>query len=384
MESIKNANLKGKKVLVRVDFNAPLKEGKVISNERLQVVLPTIKYLQEKNCIIILLSHLGRPKGKYVPGLSLKPVAEELSNLLGQTVSLAKDCIGAEVETTINNLKPKEVILLENTRFHPEDKANDSAFSKQLGALADIFVFDGFAVAHRENASTVGIQKYLPSYIGFSVEKELKKIGEILESPKKPFILVLGGAKISDKIALIKNMLPKVDKILVGGAMAFPFLRKKGLSTGVSYLKEDSGNLVAELDSDKIVLPDDFTVSDSRESKISKTVPVEKIPDDKMGLDIGPATVAKFSKIIESAGTIVWNGPLGVYENPEFAKGTKGVAEAVSKAKVSLLGGGDIVAAIELSGHKKSDFTHVSTGGGALLTLLEGKSLPALTTEKFK
>jgi phosphoglycerate kinase len=374
METLDSANLDNKTVLVRVDFNVPIANCTVQNTERIKQSLPTIRYLMNKKCRVILCSHLGRPKGKKVPELSLMPVAIELSNLLGVMVMFAEECIGRDTKASIETMAPGDVMLLENTRFHPEEKENSPEFAKELASLADIFVLDGFAVAHRADASTLGVQAFLPSHMGLLLQEELRAINTILEQRIDPFILVLGGAKVSDKLGVIAHMSKLADKILIGGAMAFPFLMLQGKQIGASYYEEGSTELVKGLPKAKLVLPGDFLIAGSKTS--NEGMPSDDIPELKLGLDIGPKTVELFSEQLSGAGTVVWNGPMGVFENRAFAKGTKAIGKAVLEARASLVGGGDTLSAIQELGLK--GFTHVSTGGGALLKLLEGGELACL------
>jgi len=381
-KTIRDFNFKGKRVLVRVDFNVPLKDGQVGDDTRIKSALPTINYLLQQGAALVLCSHLGRPKGKVVPGLSLKPVAEYLDKLIDAKVSFADDCVGEKVRAQAESLKPGEVLLLENTRFHAGEKANDPAFARELASLADVFVNDAFGTAHRAHASNVGVAKYLPAYAGFLMEKEIKYLGQTIENPKKPFIAILGGAKVSDKIGVINNLLKKADQILIGGGMANTFFKAQGYPVGDSLVEDDAlemaGNLLKE-GGNKIRLPIDVVIADEfSENANSKTINMGAIPDGWRILDIGPETIEKYAGSIQNASTVVWNGPMGVFEFPKFAKGTYGVAEAVAACDgVTIIGGGDSVAAIKQSG-LADKITHISTGGGASLEMLEGKMLPGM------
>jgi len=387
----------GKKVLVRVDYNTPLDENQNITNDkRIVASLPTIKYLLEKKCAIILMSHLGRPKGKVVPSMSLKPVAKRLSELLGIQVKMAPDCIGVEVKKMAAELKPGETLLLENLRFHPEEEKNDDKFAAELGSLGEVFIQDAFGTVHRAHASTVGIAKYVKiTSAGFLVEKELKFLGEALNNPKRPFLAILGGAKVSDKIAVIENLLSKVDSLIIGGAMAYTFLKAKGIEVGKSLVEEDKIETALHLlkiaDEKKvpIFLPIDHVVCDSVDfankkagdgAKIYETNGAE-IEKGFMGVDIGPMTLQRIAPVVANAKTIVWNGPLGIFEIDRFSIGTieiaKLVAQATDNGAISVVGGGDSVSAVKKAGVDKR-ISHISTGGGASLEFLEGKELPGI------
>jgi len=385
-----------KRVIVRVDFNVPLKDGKVESDKRLKESLPTIKYLREKNAKVILMSHLGRPDGKRVPDMSLRPVADALAGLLGAPVAFADDCVGPAAEKAVAALAPGGVLLLENLRFHAAEEENDPAFAKQLAALADVYVNDAFGSAHRAHASTEGITKFVPQAAsGFLMKKELDYLGEALGNPKRPFVAVIGGSKVSGKIDVIKNLLPRVDKLLIGGGMTYTFLKAQGLEVGKSIVENDklelARSLLAEA-GDKLVLGTDFVVTDKLDFKgrtvgAIKTVAGDAIPADWEAVDAGAATVATFTKILLDAKTIVWNGPVGVFEIDATAKGTIAIAEALAKATAggatTIIGGGDSASAVKKAG-VAGKVSHVSTGGGASLEFLEGKVLPgvAALTEK--
>jgi phosphoglycerate kinase len=381
--TIADLDLKGKQVFVRVDFNVPIKDSKVTNDLRIREALPTIRYGLERDAILILASHLGRPKGKPKPEFSLAPVAARLSELLGKKVTFAPDCVGPDVEKLVQAAKPGDVILLENLRFHPEEEANDAEFSKKLAALARIYVNDAFGSAHRAHASTEGITKYVDrAAAGFLMEKELRYLGNALENPERPFVAILGGAKISDKIEVIENLLGKVDRLLIGGAMTFTFLKSQGKNIGKSLCEDDKLDLAKSLmerAQSRIVLPLDAIASTGIEDeKGAHTVPSGEIPENEMGLDIGPQASAEYADIIRPAKTIVWNGPMGVFEKDAFAAGTIKVAQAVAdSSSVSVIGGGDSAAAVAKAG-VESKITHISTGSGASLEFLAGVTLPGV------
>jgi phosphoglycerate kinase len=380
----------GKRVIVRVDFNVPLKDGKVESDKRLKESLPTIEYLRKKEAKVILMSHLGRPDGKRVPEMSLRPVADALAALLGAPVAFADDCVGPSAEKAVATLAPGGVLLLENLRFHAAEEENDPAFAKQLAALADVYVNDAFGSAHRAHASTEGITKFVPQAAsGFLMKKELDYLGEALGNPKRPFVAVIGGSKVSGKIDVIKNLLPRVDKLLIGGGMTYTFLKAQGLEVGKSIVENDklelARSLLAEA-GDKLVLGTDFVVTDKLDFKARtvgavKTVARDAIPADWEAVDAGPETVAAFTKVLLAAKTIVWNGPVGVFEIDATAKGTIAIAEALAKATAAgattIIGGGDSASAVKKAG-VAGKVSHVSTGGGASLEFLEGKVLPGV------
>jgi phosphoglycerate kinase len=387
-KTIRDIDLKGKKVLVRVDFNVPLKDGVVGDDTRITAALPTIKYLLEQPAAVILCSHLGRPKDGPDPKLSLKPVADHLSKLLGKPVKFASDCIGEPAKTAAAALKPGEVLVLENTRFHPEEEKNGQDMAMQLASLADVFVNDAFGTAHRAHASTEGVTRYLPAVSGFLLEKEIKYLGQAIADPKRPFVAILGGAKISDKIGVIKNLLDKADKVLIGGGMANNFLKAKGVAVADSLVEEEAVETARELlmkGSTKLLLPVDLVIADKFEDGASKkTIPVGDVPAGWRILDIGPATIAAYTDALKGAGTVIWNGPMGVFEFPNFAAGTFGVAKAVAECDaVTIIGGGDSVAAIQQSG-LADRITHISTGGGASLEMLEGLVLPGVAALQDK
>ena len=385
-KTIRDIDLKGKKVLVRCDFNVPLDENKNITdNTRIVAALPTIKYLLEQNCSIILCSHLGRPKGEFKPEFSLAPVAKELSRLLGQEVIMAKDVIGEDAKTKAANLKPGEILLLENVRFHREETDNDPEFSKALASMAEVYVNDAFGAAHRAHASTVGVASYLPAVSGFLIEKELKFLGEALDNPVRPFMAILGGAKVSDKIGVIDSLLEKVDTLMIGGGMAYTFFKAQGYSVGNSMCEEDKLDLARKLMQKakdkgvKLMLPVDTRVGkEFKPDTESKTVAWTEIPDGWEGFDIGEKTIEMFSEELKKAKTVVWNGPLGLFEFDQFAKGTNAIAKVLSELDATtIIGGGDSAAAVRKAG-LQDKMTHISTGGGASLEFLEGKKLPGI------
>lgn len=389
-KTIADIDVSGKRVLVRVDFNVPLdKSGRVEDDTRIRESLPTIQTLIKNRARVILMSHLGRPKGKRAMEFSLKPAAERLSQLLGQPVQMANDCIGPEVEQQALSLKDGEVLMLENLRFYNDEEDNNPEFAKKLAALGEIYVNDAFGTAHRAHASTEGITKFMPVAVaGFLMEKELKYLGEVTEHPQRPFVAILGGAKISGKIDVLERLLDKVDKILLGGAMIFTFFKSRGLAVGKSLVEDDKLSVATSIQ-DKakakgipLLLPVDVVVADRFEADAtSKVVDVEAIPDGWMGLDIGPKTIELYRKEILDAKTIVWNGPMGVFEMDKFATGTieiaKALAEATKHGAITVVGGGDSASAIAKAGLDKA-VTHVSTGGGASLEFLEGKVLPGI------
>ena len=379
--------MKGKRVLVRCDFNVPLDGSTITDDRRITGALPTIEHLVDEGAIVILASHLGRPKG-VTPEFTLQPVATRLTELLGKQVPLLPDCIGDDVKNLIDLAEPGDVLLLENVRFHPEEEKNDPEFAAKLAALAEIYVNDAFGTAHRAHASTEGVAHILPGVAGFLIQKEIEYLGQAVEDPRKPFIAIMGGSKVKDKIALIDNLLPKVDRLLVGGGMVFTFLKAQGFEIGKSLLDESSleyaGRLLAE-HSDKIALPVDIVVSETLSPDAKTTVvTVDKIPAGTIGADIGPASQALFSEIIKSSGTALWNGPMGVFEMLPFESGTRAVAQALADSDcLSIVGGGDSAAAVEKFGLAEQ-MSHVSTGGGASLEFLEGKELPGIAALQDK
>ena len=386
-KTVRDIDVTGKKVLVRCDFNVPLEQGKITDDRRITEALPTIKYLIEHGATVILASHLGRPKG-VTPEFSLSPVAARLSELLGKKVPLLPDCVGPEVESLVGSAVPGDVLLLENVRFHPEEEKNDPAFAEQLASLADIYVNDAFGTAHRAHASTEGVAHLLPGVAGFLIEKEINYLGQAVENPKRPFIAIMGGSKVKDKIALIDNLLPKVDRLIIGGGMAYTFLKAQGYEIGSSLLDAASIDYALQLFQDnpeKIVLPVDFVVADAFSPDANTAiVAADSIPADMMGLDIGPLTRELFKGIILEAGTSLWNGPVGVFEMTAFAAGTIAVAEALAESHaLTIVGGGDSAAAVDKFG-VADKMSHVSTGGGASLEFLEGKILPGIAALQDK
>lgn len=381
-KTIADIDLQGKRVLARVDFNVPIKEGKVTDDTRIRAAIPTIKYILDKGASLILCSHLGRPKEGPDPQFSMKPVAEHLSQLLGKPVAFAEDCVGPVAEKAAKALKPGEVLVLENTRFHKEETKNDEKMAQQLAALADIYVNDAFGSAHRAHASTEGVAHYLPAVAGFLMEKEIQYLGSAIANPKRPFVAILGGAKVSDKIGVIRNLLTKADSVLIGGGMANTFFKAQGYPVGDSLVEDEVLDTARELlqeSKGKLRLPVDVVIASSLEPNAEiKTMSMGPVPEGWRILDVGPETVAAFGKVIAGAGTIVWNGPMGVFEDPRFAQGTFGLAKSVAESKaVSIVGGGDSVAAINKSG-LADKITHISTGGGASLEMLEGLTLPGV------
>ncbi len=387
-KTIRDIDAKGKKVLIRVDFNVPLKDGVVGDDTRIQAALPTIKFLLEQGAALILCSHLGRPKGGPEEKYSMKPVAEHLSKLLGMKVAFATDCVGPAAETAAAALKPGDVLLLENTRFHAGEEKNDLELAKQMASLADLYVNDAFGTAHRAHASTEGVTHYLPGVAGFLLEKEIKYLGQVVAEPAQPFVAIMGGAKISDKIGVIKNLLAKADSVLIGGGMANTFFKAQGLAVADSLVEDEALETAKSLlkeAGNKLMLPVDVVLADKFDADAAmKTAKVGNVADGWRILDIGPETVAAFGKVIASANTVVWNGPMGVFELPRFAEGTFGVAKAVAACKgVTVVGGGDSVAAIQQSG-LADKITHISTGGGASLEMLEGLELPGVAALQDK
>lgn len=388
--TIRDLDLRGKRVFIRVDFNVPLKDGVVTDDTRIRETLPTLKLAMEKGGRLVLASHLGRPKGGPEAKYSLKPAAKKLEELLGKPVAFAADCVGPEAEAKSRALKDGDVLVLENVRFHPEEEKNDEGFSKQLAALCDgVFVCDAFGSAHRAHASVVGITKFVKqAAAGLLMEKELAYIGKAISNPTRPFVAIIGGAKVSDKIEVVENLMKIADTMLIGGGMAYTFLKAQGLSIGKSLVEEDKLDLARKILSDvkkknfKLLLPlDNVIAPEFKADAPTKIVEVSAIPADQMGLDIGPKTIAAYSAEIARSKTIVWNGPMGVFEMPAFAKGTLAIAQAVATATsagaTSIVGGGDSVAAIHQSG-LASKISHISTGGGASLEFLGGRKLPGV------
>ena len=384
-KTIQDIDVSGKRVLVRVDFNVPLAEdGTVSDDKRIVAALPTIRYLLEHNAKVILCSHLGRPKGQVNPKYSLAPVGARLSELLPDTkIWFAEDTVGESAKTAIDDMK--EIVLLENVRFYPEEEKNDPEFAKKLASLADIFVSDAFGTVHRAHASTAGVAAYLPAVAGFLIGKELGVMGEALDNPKRPFVAILGGAKVADKIGVIKNLLGKCDSLIIGGGMAYTFLKAQGYGIGTSLLDAESIDLAKDIMAEakaknvNFLLPIDTVVATEFDANAEhKVVPSTEIPDGWMGMDIGPKTAELFKKTIVEAATVVWNGPMGVFEFPAFAEGTKKVAEACAEcAGTTIIGGGDSASAVKKLGFADK-MTHISTGGGASLEFLEGKTLPGV------
>ena len=383
-KTVENIEVGGKKVLVRCDFNVPQDEnGKITDNRRIVSALPTIKYLVENGAKVILCSHLGRPKGEFKEKYSLKPVAEELTQLLGKEVKLAKDVIGEDAKSLANDLQRGEVMLLENVRFHKEEEENNPEFAKELASLAEMYVNDAFGTAHRAHASTAGVADYLPAVSGFLIKKELDFMGEALENPQRPFVAILGGAKVSDKIGVIESLLEKVDTLIIGGAMAYTFLKAQGRNIGKSLCEEDKLELAksllekAEQKGVKLMLPLDNVVAKEADEN-AETKIVTEIEAEYAGFDIGPVTIQEYTKELEAAKTVIWNGPLGMFEINKFAKGTMAIAEKLAQIEaITIIGGGDSAAAIEKAGLAEK-MSHVSTGGGASLEFLEGKKLPRI------
>ena len=389
-KNVEDIDVAGKRVLVRCDFNVPQKDGVITSDKRIVEALPTIKYLMGKGAKVILCSHMGKPKGEVNPKYSLAAVAARLTELLGVKVALCADTIGPDAKAKAAALKPGEVILLENTRFDPREEKNDDTFVKELASLAEIYVSDAFGAVHRAHASTAGVAKYLPAVCGYLIQKEISVMGKALTDPARPFVAILGGAKVSDKLNVIDNLLGKVDTLIIGGGMAYTFLAAKGYGVGKSLLDSEKIDYCrtmmekAEKNGVKLLLPIDTTVTDKFPDPIDAKVDVEfvdsdKIPADKMGLDIGPKTAALYADAVMGAKTVVWNGPMGVFENPILAKGTIAVAKALADSSaITIVGGGDSAAACEQLGFADK-ITHISTGGGASLEFLEGKDLPGIS-----
>ncbi|MBL8049563.1 MAG: phosphoglycerate kinase [Chthonomonas sp.] len=375
------SDLKGRRVLVRCDFNVPMDGATITDDRRIVGALPTINFLREQGAKVILCSHLGRPKG-VTPEFTLAPVAARLTELLGTRVRLLNDCVGEEVAAEVGKMTDGEVVLLENVRFHPEEEKNDPDFAKPLASLADIYVNDAFGTAHRAHASTEGVAHLIPGYAGFLIIKEMEFLGKAIANPKRPFVAILGGAKVKDKITVIDNLLPKVDKLIIGGGMAFTFLKAQGHEIGKSLLDESNIEYAAELlknHGDKLMLPTDVVVAkELSETAATSVVGADAIPADQLGADIGPETLQAFSEVIRCAGTVIWNGPMGVFEMTPFEAGTKGVAIALTEsAGTTIVGGGDSAAAMEQFDLAEK-VSHVSTGGGASLEFLEGKALPGI------
>jgi phosphoglycerate kinase len=386
--SIADVPLAGKRVFIRVDFNVPLdRQGRVTDDTRLRASLPTIQYATDKGARVILASHLGRPAGKVEPHYSLKPVAERLSGLLGKNIPLTDDCVGPTVEALVAQMRAADILLLENLRFHAEEEKNDTMFAQQLARLADVYVNDAFGTAHRAHASTEGMTKFLPVAVaGLLMQAELAHLGQLLAAPDRPYIAILGGAKVSDKIGLIFNLLPQLNRVLIGGGMAYTFLVALGLPVGNSLVEADKVDAARDILTRAVTLgviiqlPEDHVIAERLDANAAtQRVPKDGIPSGWMGVDIGPQTVEAFRRTIAEAKTVVWNGPMGVFEIPPFAKGTNAVAMAVASSQAStVVGGGDSVAAVNQAGVAER-ITHISTGGGAFLELLEGRELPGVT-----
>lgn len=387
-KTVRDIDLNDKRVVMRVDYNVPLNaEGRITDDTRIRATLPTLRYLQEKGARVVLISHLGRPKGKPNPSYSLKPVAERLTELLSQKIKFARDCIGKEARRVVASLRPREVALLENLRFHPEEEKNDPEFAHELAGFGDVFVNDAFGVSHRAHASVAGIPHYLPAVAGFLLEREILFLHDTLNQPERPFAAILGGAKITDKIGVIENLLKKVDCLLIGGGIANTFIKAQGYEIGKSIVDEEKVEFARDILERakkcgvKILLPLDVVVAKQFSADAAhKVMSVHTVPDDWMILDIGPATAAAFAGEIRQSRTVIWNGPMGAFEMDAFAKGTHAVAEAMATVNgTTIIGGGDSVAAIkELNLTDK--MTHVSTGGGATLEYMEGKALPGVVS----
>ena len=381
-KTVRDIDLKGKRVLMRVDFNVPMQDGKVTDDKRIKASLPTIQYVLDQGASLILMSHLGRPKGGPDPEFSLRPAAEVLSSHLGIPVKMAPDTVGPEVEAMAKELKPGEVLMLENTRFHKGEEKNDLELAKQMAALADVYVNDAFGSAHRAHSSTEGIAQFLPAVSGFLMEQELEYLGRAVANPEHPYVAILGGAKISDKIDVVETLLSKADKLIIGGGMANTFLAAKGLNMQDSLVEEaslETAKSILEKAGDKLILPVDAVIADKfEENANSQVVDVDKIPAGWRMLDVGPKTLELYKKALEGAKLIVWNGPVGVFEMPKFAEGTFALAKLLAESgATTVIGGGDSASAVKKAGVAKQ-MTHVSTGGGASLEFLEGKELPGV------
>ncbi len=381
-KTVKDIELKGKRVFMRVDFNVPMAEGKVTDDKRIKAAMPTIQYVLDQGASLLLASHLGRPKGGADPEFSLRAASEVLSTLINRPVTMAPDCVGPEVEAIAKALKPGDVVMLENTRFHKGEEKNDLELAKQMAALADVYVNDAFGSAHRAHSSTEGIARFLPAVSGFLMEQELEYLGKAVANPEHPYIAILGGAKISDKILVVETLASKCDKLIIGGGMANTFLTAKGLNMQESLVEaealETAKTLLAKL-GDKLVLPVDAIIADKFDAEANtQTVDVDKIPAGWRMLDVGPKTISVYKSTLDGAKLIVWNGPVGVFEMPKFAEGTFALAKLMAESKaVTVIGGGDSASAVKKAGVAKQ-MTHVSTGGGASLEFLEGKELPGV------
>jgi phosphoglycerate kinase len=381
-KTVKDIDLKGKRVLMRVDFNVPMQDGKVTDDKRIKASLPTIKYVLDQGASLILMSHLGRPKGGPDPEFSLRPAAEVLSSHLGIPVKMASDCVGPEVEAMAKELKPGEVLMLENTRFHKGEEKNDLELAKQMAALADAYVNDAFGSAHRAHSSTEGVARFLPAVSGFLMEQELEYLGRAVANPEHPYIAILGGAKISDKINVVESLLTKADKLIIGGGMANTFLAAKGINMQDSLVEKeslDTAKSIMEKSGDKLILPVDAVVADKFDAEANtQVVDVDKIPAGWRMMDVGPKTLELHKQALNGAKLIVWNGPVGVFEMPKFAEGTFALARLLAASgATTVIGGGDSASAVKKAGVAKQ-MTHVSTGGGASLEFLEGKELPGV------
>ena len=381
-KTVKDIDLKGKRVFMRVDFNVPMADGKVTDDKRIKAALPTIKYVLEQGASLLLASHLGRPKGGSDPEFSLRAASEVLATLLGTSVKMAPDCVGPEVEAMAKDLKPGEVLMLENTRFHAGEEKNDLELAKQMAALADVYVNDAFGSAHRAHSSTEGIARFLPAVSGFLMEQELEYLGRAVANPEHPYIAILGGAKISDKILVVETLLAKCDKLIVGGGMANTFLAAQGLNMQDSLVETSSletAKKILEHSGKKLILPVDAVIADKFDAEANtQIVDVDKIPAGWRMLDVGPKTISLYQKELDGVKLIVWNGPVGVFEMPKFAEGTFALARMLAESKaITVIGGGDSASAVKKAGVAKQ-MTHVSTGGGASLEFLEGKELPGV------
>jgi phosphoglycerate kinase len=381
-KTVKDIDLKGKRVFIRVDFNVPMADGKVTDDKRIKASLPTIKYVLEQGGSVILASHLGRPKAGPAPEFSLRAASEVLAGLLGVPVKMAPDCVGPEVEAMAKELKPGEVLMLENTRFHKGEEKNDLDLAKQMAALADVYVMDAFGSAHRAHSSTEGIARFLPAVSGFLMEQELEYLGRAVANPEHPYIAILGGAKISDKILVVETLLSKADKLIIGGGMANTFLAAKGFNMQDSLVEEvsiETARSILAKSGDKIILPVDAVIADKFDAEANtQVVDVDKIPAGWRMMDVGPRTLDMYKRELAGAKLIVWNGPVGVFEMPKFAEGTFGLAKLLAESgATTVIGGGDSASAVKKAGVAKQ-MTHVSTGGGASLEYLEGKELPGV------
>ncbi len=381
-KTVRDIDLKGKRVLMRVDFNVPMADGKVTDDKRIRASLPTIQYALDQGASLILMSHLGRPKTAFDPAFSLRAAAETLSMLIHRPVKMAPDCVGPEVEAMAKELKPGEVLMLENTRFHPEEEKNDLEFAKQMAALGDVYVNDAFGSAHRAHASTEGVARFLPAVSGFLMEQELEYLGRAVANPEHPYIAILGGAKISDKILVVETLLAKCDKLIIGGGMANTFLAAKGFNMQDSLVEEASLETAREIMAkagNKLILPVDAVIADKFDAEANwQIVDVDAIPAGWRMLDVGPKTLELYKEALKDAKLIVWNGPVGVFEMPKFAEGTFALAKMLAESEaVTIIGGGDSASAVKKAGVAKQ-MTHISTGGGASLEFLEGKELPGV------